>query len=326
MPKPWILEDAKPHGLRKLHKHIVGLFTLTLILGWIFLAEGTCNSRRYTPSSPQIARLIQLLLFGLPTLAGVLMALDPVRYRLRPGEIVFSNSSYLSAFPQGWWHFAPLLPGIVLSALVGWDRLTGHTIVPGVSVSYAWALGALSLTTVLACLHAATLFGPSESRLDDEGVRCGLGRFMAWDKVECVDITARRIAIYHRDWPGTPMRQAERNSPETEAALLPLLQRHQIPVTAEGVTPRERHIRSLYIATFLALAFLSAYAWRHHWLADVWLASATTLAGISTCALLDLTRNFHRLTKVRPRTMSTTDAEAEAAGWDTTAPTPDANL
>src|SRR5690349_1349203 len=125
MPKPWVMDDSTPTRARALFAHTVSGSVIALMLAVIILAQGAFRHQTYTPPSANIARLIQIALFSLPVLAIALLSYDAMRYRLRPGEVVFSKSAYWKSLRDSWWEFAPLWPGTVVSAIAWWEKLTG---------------------------------------------------------------------------------------------------------------------------------------------------------------------------------------------------------
>lgn len=312
MPKPLIIEESRD-GLdwtALAVKQAATIFGGAAVLGAIALLGLGFKSGAVKPATPLMAGIVRALLLGVPLMGAIAIMLDPVRYRVRPGEVLAERWSYVRGFREMWWAFTPLWPGIALAVLAWWQAAFVRPLGVGETLTWWWALGTYLLVLVVGFYCAGIFFAGTETRFDDEGVRCGMGRFLEWENVSQAVVGRRRITLFHREVPGSPMRSVPRGDPAIEGELIRRLNQRGVPIVERAATHLSV-LRVLYVGTAAALA---AGAWvvrARAGLSEVWLAVGLLITGSMACAALDRLRGFHRLTRVRP--MTTTAGSAEAA-------------
>jgi hypothetical protein len=164
------------------------------------------------------------------------------------------------------------------------------------------------------------LFATMETRFDDEGVRCGLQRFLEWENVGKAVVRPGEIQLFHRSFDRMPMRRIPRRDPAVEAALMRHVTARQAPVV-EHVQTREPVLRVVYGGAAVLLVVAAWAVRRDGRISDVWLIVGLLVAGSLLCAGLDRLRGFQVMTRVRQMTISAADAAAQEAATVTPNPT-----
>jgi hypothetical protein len=311
MPKPLIIDNSG-EGLSLRARAVKAAATILgggAVLGAIALAIAGRERVHFTPGTPLWAGLFRALIFGLPVLGAVAIMLDPVRYRLRPREVLAERWNYVRDFRRMWWAFSPLWPGIALAVYAWWEAAFVRPLPVGEPVAWWWALGTYLLVLVMAFYCTGIFLTATETRFDDEGVRCGLNRFMEWENVAQAVVGRRWVALFHRGVLGSPVRTIPRRDPVVEAELMRRLRERGVPVVEHAAT-RLPVLRVLYAGTAAVLGAAALAVRARGVMSDVWLAVVLLVAGSLACTALDRLRGFHLLTRVRPMTMSAAAADA----------------
>src|SRR5688572_5949581 len=302
MPRPLIIDSTPDHSPgAQLHSNLSAATILVAVIFFFWLGVGALRGKSFTINSAAFAFLLRALTYGLPVLLAILFSLQPLRYHLREGETLLERKNYFDSILRGgWWYLLPTWPGVVLGVMLLAEHVLAP-ITPRATLPYWKSLLAFVLTLFGATIALGLFLTPTETRCDEEGVRCGLPHFMEWSNITKAVLRPSTIELYHRARPNLPLRNIDRADPEAEAALLHHLKRHNIPIKENEPSSQPAPILPYTVVT-LAIAAAPTLAWDRRWLPRPWTYVATTAAGMLACTLLERMRGIQHFTKIRPAT------------------------
>lgn len=301
MPQPLIFDpDASAAATSRWYRILRVLFACLSMLGTIVTLwmddHGGTISGEFGPTEA----VLRAVVFSLPIGASVESHFKAARYRVAPDEHVVGRARYLQFLPRFWWMAAPLWPSLLLAlAAVGSAALSFLTRGQVTPLSHGSAFGTYFCILLVSLFFSAVLLTQQETRVDNEGLRFGVGSFIEWKNVSRMVETPIGIEIFHRHAARFPVVRLALLDDEQRRMLLEKIAPFNI-VLEKGAPTDATPILLRGSLAGAALLLGGLAAWLIYNVDARWVIVITFMLGFLAMQQIDNWRGLSKVTRIKP--------------------------
>jgi len=251
--------------------------------------------------NPAINLLVHSLIIIVPLAWAALIWSQP--FEAKPSEEVhLCQTTYFSALEADWWT-SLMMWACPVFALVALAYVAATRYFPNpeqLSITPEMALITIGFIFLLAMLYGTMLFGPTETRVSDAGLRNGTLHFYEWENIDHLDRTGDIYSIYHKANPALPASSFRLRSAETRAIVERFATDHKVAITA---MPRShlRTVKTMALVGFGLNLLVSTLLLNVTQLDLRWIIAISFGIGLLFTLLLERMRGVSKYSKLKPK-------------------------